>query len=278
MDHVSMSDDQSHGNESSNFNGPPSGQWGQSNPAGFPPPPPQRSRTWLWIGLGVAVVLAIGGLLAGVLLLTGNSDSSDDASVTPAVESTSEAPSSEPTETPEDDPEPGDEGSEDESEGSGESLEPAPKLPLPQGSDTFNGKSAWTMQTSPDWVEFDIPGLAEEAAWATGDGVGNFGNNINVLTEKPAVTVDLPAYVDLSQQGLERLGAKIVSDDVYAAKDHDYGRIEYLLKTGKTRAHGVAYVSETPDGWVIATYSAAPSTFDRESPQVEPYLATVQGR
>jgi hypothetical protein len=210
-------------------------------------------------------VLAVGGLLAGLLVAFSDSDdSSTGSSVSEADDPASTAPSG-----PQDD---------DAEESDNEAFDPAPDLHLPAGSETFDGKSGWTMQTSPDWVKFDIPSFEEEAAWATGGGTAGFGNNINVLVEKPSITVDFATYVTLSEQTLDRLGAKILRTDTFAAKGHDYGRVEYLFTTSGVKTHDVAYVSRASEGWSVATYSAVPETFASESAKVEPYLATMQAR
>lgn len=256
--------------------GPPPGPPGYPGYPGSPPPhPPQppKNRVWLWVALALVAVLAVGAGLVGLLVASGDSES-DASDNTPAATSDTPPSASEPPAEPEEteDPEPSADPEPD--------IPRGPKFRLPPGAELFEGNRGWQMQTSSDWVKFDVPKFEEAAAWATGDGSTSFGNNINVLVEPKPVITDLPDYVKLDGQNIENLlDAKIVSTDVYRRDGRDYGRVEYTFTTQGIRVHGLQYIAEAGGGgWVIATYSATKATYDDEVRDIEPYLATLSAR
>lgn len=156
-------------------------------------------------------------------------------------------------------------------------TKPAPELKLPDPATEATGDSGWTMQISKKWVEFDIPDFEEEAAWATGKGSDEFNNNVNVLTETPAISVSLPNYVKLSAANLTSdVDAEVVDSQTYDAGGRLYGRVEYKANISGIDVHSVVYIVKIDDTFILATYTATPKSFAEEAPKVEPYLATLQ--
>lgn len=164
----------------------------------------------------------------------------------------------------------------DEAPAAAASFPPAPSMTIPATATVFRGASGWQMSVSPRWRKFDIPDVDEEAAWATGGGSATFGNNINVVVEKSFVHVTLPAYLKLSVANLREIDATVTASEVYAAADHDYGRVQYTGTFDGTALDAVAYLVEIGDGWVVATFSTPKGALADYAPAVEPFLATLK--
>ena len=133
------------------------------------------------------------------------------------------------------------------------------------------------MEVAKSWRKFDIPGFDEEAAWFVG-GDAHPTSSVNVLVEKPAITVTMDEYLKLSIAGIKRTysDATIKSSGIHSADGREFGRIQYSATISGRKLAVDAYVAQLDDGWALATFGTEPASFKHDSALVEPYLSTLR--
>jgi hypothetical protein len=156
---------------------------------------------------------------------------------------------------------------------------PAPVDPAtliaPADGFPYTAPSGWKMQIGPSWATFDIPNFTEEVAWATGSAaVGS--SIVNVISETPAVDLDITSYLAQNVTGLTQISPQgVISSQVSTMPDgRQLGRIEYIATFG-TELHFVVYITKSQASFVVVTFGTKPELFATEAAAVEPYLATL---
>ena len=136
------------------------------------------------------------------------------------------------------------------------------------------------MTVGPEWSVLDFDNEEVEGGWSTGGGDDTFLSNVNVLVETPAVDPSLAVYLEISVANIRAQvdGANIVGSEVVQVGEQQYGRIEYSATMSGVDGHFVGYVVKLDRKFVVATFTTLDRFFAAESPEVEPYLATLRGQ
>jgi hypothetical protein len=161
--------------------------------------------------------------------------------------------------------------------GGAKQHKPDRRSPSPANAHRASG-AHWSMQVPRSWTSFDAPGVSEQAAWRTSDGIAGYGDVVTIVHEPAAASVDLVSY---TYGASAQLQAGVGSGAIHVFRTHafaSHGEIEYRTNPQGHQVRSLVYIVATSTGYASATFAAPASTYKHDLKRAKPYLKTLTGR